>query len=73
MAIRRLRRRASDVPVIAAFWMSDGGEPRLARLSEVMRCTACASDLPHVVRLCLDRAAAPVGPGATSAGPPSSG
>ena len=58
VAIRRLRRRIADTPLLAAFWMSEEDDQRVAALSDNMRCDACASSLSQAIRICLDRAAA---------------
>ncbi len=64
VAVRRLRRRAPDVPLVAAFWMAETDEARLSALRENVHCDACASSLPQAVRLCLERADAAPRPAA---------
>ena len=58
VAVRRLRRRISDIPLLAAFWMAEEDEQRVAALCSSVRCDACASSLPQAIRICLERAAA---------------
>ena len=58
VAVRRLRRRIPNVPVMAAFWLAEDDEQRAAALCANVRCDECASSLPQAVRLCLERAAA---------------
>ena len=55
-AVRRLRRRIPDVPILAAFWMADEDKARLAALCTNVRCSACASSLPQAIRICNERA-----------------
>ena len=57
IAVRRLRRRLPNVPLLAAFWMSDDDEPRLRELGATVHHEACVSGLPQAVRFCVERAA----------------
>jgi hypothetical protein len=57
-AVRRLRRRVPDVPVVAAFWMSEADEARAIGLCSDVRADICVASLPAAIKLCLERAAA---------------
>ena len=59
VAVRRLRRRIPNTPIMAAFWMAEDDDQRAAALCAEVRCDACASSLPQAIRLCLERAAEP--------------
>ncbi|MCX8254222.1 putative PurR-regulated permease PerM [Beijerinckiaceae bacterium RH AL1] len=58
-AIRRLRRRAPDAPIAAAFWMSEPDEGRANELCANVRAETCVASLPQAIALCLDRAGVP--------------
>ncbi len=61
-AVRRLRRRIPDVPIVAAFWMDRENENRTIGLCSDVKSDVCVSNLAEAVGLCLERAAAnPVG------------
>lgn len=55
-AVRRLRRRVPNVPVVAAFWRVEADEKHTLALCSDVRCDICVSSLPDAVRLCLDKA-----------------
>lgn len=55
-AVRRLRRRVPDVPLIAAFWSDVDNDARLNGLCAEVRAETCAASLPQALRLCLERA-----------------
>ena len=55
-AVRRLRRRIPNVPVITAFWMNEADPARMATLREDIRCDMCVSSLAEAVDLCLQSA-----------------
>ncbi len=57
-AVRRLRRRLGNAPLVAAFWMSEDDEGRISGLCRDVRADVCVSGLPQAVRLCLERGAA---------------
>lgn len=56
-AVRRLRHRLPDVPLVAAFWMADENSERIASLCRDVRADTCVSNLPTALRLCLERGA----------------
>ena len=56
-AVRRLRRRVPDVPIVSGFWMAEADEARASRLCSDVRCDICVSSLPEALALCLERAA----------------
>lgn len=58
-AVRRLRRRLPDVPIVAAFWMAEEDEARTTGLCNDVRCDHCVASLPAAIKLCLERAAEP--------------
>ena len=58
-AIRRLRRRAPDVPIAAAFWMNASDPGRAGELCANVRADTCVASLPQAVALCLERAGVP--------------
>ncbi len=58
-AIRRLRRRAPDVPIAAAFFMNDADPARTSELCANVRAETCVSSLAQAVTLCLERAGVP--------------
>lgn len=55
-AVRRLRRRIPDVPLIAAFWTDADNEARLNGLCAEVRAETCVASLPQALRVCLERA-----------------
>ncbi len=57
-AVRRLRRRVPNVPVVAAFWMDRDDEARTMGLCSDVKSDVCVSNLAEAVALCVDRAAA---------------
>ena len=69
-AVRRLRRRIPDAPLVAAFWMAAEDEGRMSGLCHDVRCDICVSGLPQAIRLCLERGAADPGEGRRVASEP---
>lgn len=55
-AVRRLRRRVPDVPLIAAFWSDGGNEARINGLCAEVRAETCVASLPQALSRCLERA-----------------
>ena len=56
-AVRRLRRRIPNVPIVAAFWMARDDENRTVGLCSDVKSDVCVTNLADAVSLCLDRAA----------------
>lgn len=55
-AVRRLRRRVPEVPLIAAFWSDVDNDARLSGLCAEVRAETCAASLPQALGFCLERA-----------------
>lgn len=58
-AVRRLRRRIPNVPIVAAFWTEQKADNRTVGLCNDVKSDLCVSTLGEAVALCRERAAAP--------------
>jgi predicted PurR-regulated permease PerM len=55
-AVRRLRRRIPNVPIVAAFWIEQDSTNRTTSLCSDVKSDLCVSTLGDAVELCLERA-----------------
>jgi hypothetical protein len=55
-AVRRLRRRIPNVPIVAAFWTEQQAGNRTVSLCSDVKSDLCVATLGEAVALCLDRA-----------------
>jgi hypothetical protein len=58
-AVRRLRRRIPNVPIVAAFWTEQQPGNRSVSLCSDVKSDLCVSTLAEAVALCVERATAP--------------
>lgn len=58
-AIRRLRRRVPQVPLLAALWRGDTDDSRTAAICSSVRAEHCTSTLADALRFCFEQAKDP--------------